>query len=375
MTLLATLVVQSWTLAVPALEPGNEVTPEAIRQATFVQGEAPGSWKQGNIYILECWATWCGPCIAAIPHVDALYDKYHSRGLNVIGMNVMEDGVEKVRNFVEKKKDGMSYPVAYVGNGGPFEKSWMEPAGVLGIPHAFVVKDGRLLFEIHPALISEEMIESLLAGGEREKTVVDEILLAQNSKHEITALEGKFHEAMAKSDFQDAEEIIGKIEKLDKNALGLGMYKCMLSMERNDWDSAIGHIEGINDIGVRNSVASMLFMNSEVTGRKLPSGFLGGLARILGKETGPDAPLSPLDPAALALILYKLDKKPEAIKAAEKALRDAESLANKEGAGQLPVKPFRIFLTEIKEGRPMGLMDLMQGIAGSFAENTPDGQD
>lgn len=370
-SILTALAVHVGILSAQALKPGNEVTTQAIREARFIQGEAPESWKPGNVYILECWATWCGPCIDAIPHVDALYDKYHTRGLNIIGMNVFEDGEAKVRKFVLKKKDGMSYPVAYVGNGGAFETSWLVPAGVMGIPHAFIVKDGKLLFGIHPASISEDMVESLLAGGEREKQVVAEIMLAQKSGDEIAALEEKFHTAMAQSDYPNAESTISKIEALDKNYHALGMYKCMLSMEKNEWDAAIGHIDSIQNASARKGVASMLFMNSEMTNKKLPASFLAGLVGILSKETDVEAPGSPLEPAALAIILYKLEKKPEAIKAAELAVSNAEAMANQGGGFDFPVKPFRDFLTSLNEDKPMSFMELMQAINAAFSEGAP----
>lgn len=98
-----------------ALQPGDAVTLEALTKAEIVKGEAAKEWKANQVYVQECWATWCAPCVAAIPHVDSLYDKCHGKGLNVVGVNVFEDGNEKVAKFVQKKGDGMSYPVAYTG--------------------------------------------------------------------------------------------------------------------------------------------------------------------------------------------------------------------------------------------------------------------
>ncbi|MDB6077855.1 MAG: Redoxin domain protein, partial [Akkermansiaceae bacterium] len=115
--------------AAKAQNVGDTVTPEALGQAEWVQGSAPAEWEPGKLYVLECWATWCGPCIAAIPHVDALYDQYKDQGLRVIGMDVWEDGKDKVVDFVKKKGEGMSYPVAYTGKGGAFEEKWLKPAG------------------------------------------------------------------------------------------------------------------------------------------------------------------------------------------------------------------------------------------------------
>jgi thiol-disulfide isomerase/thioredoxin len=172
MKMIITLLAASMMAHAAALKPGDAVTPDAIGAATMIKGDAPKAWEDGKVYIIECWATWCGPCVAAIPHVNELYTTYKDKGLRVIGMNVWEDEKAGVDEFVKKKGDGMSYPVAFVGKDGTFEKTWLVPAGVDGIPHAFVVKNGKLLFMTHPASIEKETIEGLLAGGEKEAEVI-----------------------------------------------------------------------------------------------------------------------------------------------------------------------------------------------------------
>lgn len=121
--------------------------------------------EKGKVYLIECWATWCGPCIAAIPHVNELHKKYADKGLVVIGIDVFEDGSDKAKAFVEKQGDKMAYPVAYWGGrDGAFDKTWLKAAGVDGIPHTFVVQDGKIQLMTHPMEINEELIETLLAG-------------------------------------------------------------------------------------------------------------------------------------------------------------------------------------------------------------------
>jgi hypothetical protein len=56
----------------------------------------------------------------------------------------------------------MSYRVALGGKG--FVKDWLEAAGVNGIPHAFVVKDGKLAWQGHPMQITEEMLGDIITG-------------------------------------------------------------------------------------------------------------------------------------------------------------------------------------------------------------------
>jgi thiol-disulfide isomerase/thioredoxin len=65
--------------------------------------------KQDKVYLVDFWATWCGPCRAAIPYLQELHDKYSSRGLVVVGVALDSGTPDEVRAFVEQNK--MTYPI------------------------------------------------------------------------------------------------------------------------------------------------------------------------------------------------------------------------------------------------------------------------
>jgi len=46
--------------------------------------------KQGKFTVIDFWASWCGPCRKTIPELKNLYDKYHEKGLNILGYSVDE---------------------------------------------------------------------------------------------------------------------------------------------------------------------------------------------------------------------------------------------------------------------------------------------
>lgn len=47
--------------------------------------------SKSKYFILDFWASWCGPCIAAMPTLEEIYKKYHNEGLEIIGISIDED--------------------------------------------------------------------------------------------------------------------------------------------------------------------------------------------------------------------------------------------------------------------------------------------
>lgn len=134
----------------------------------WVKGEPIKELEKGKVYVLECWATWCGPCVRAIPHVTELQKKYAEKGLVVIGMNVWENDDAAVEPFVEKMGAKMDYRVATDdkkdGGRGKMAELWMEAAGRNGIPCSFIVdRDLKVAWIGHPMQM-DEPLEQIISG-------------------------------------------------------------------------------------------------------------------------------------------------------------------------------------------------------------------
>ncbi len=159
------LLLLSATLSAAGLKVGDPAP--ATRPATMLQGEAVKDFKKGEVYVFECWASWCGPCIAAIPHLNELHKQMGKKGVVITGVNVWESerdaaSAQRAKDFLQAQGSKMSYRVALGGKA--FIKDWLEAAEVNGIPHAFVVADGKIAWTGHPAQLTAEMLGDILTG-------------------------------------------------------------------------------------------------------------------------------------------------------------------------------------------------------------------
>jgi thiol-disulfide isomerase/thioredoxin len=64
---------------------------------------------RGKVVIVNFWASWCSPCRAEMPQLDAFYRRYHARGLELLGVSVDEPAD---RDEVVRIMKSFSYPAA-----------------------------------------------------------------------------------------------------------------------------------------------------------------------------------------------------------------------------------------------------------------------
>jgi len=120
--------------------------PPPIQVAKWVKGEPLETFTKGKVYAVDFWATWCGPCKAAIPHLTKLAQD-HPGTVEVIGISISErqkgsddtSYVDTVQKFVDGQGERMNYRVAVDTPDKKMHATWFKPAGTGGIPTAYVI--------------------------------------------------------------------------------------------------------------------------------------------------------------------------------------------------------------------------------------------
>lgn len=130
----------------------------------WVKGTEVKEFEKGKVYLVEFWATWCGPCIQSMPHLSALQKQYKDQ-LTIIGVTSKDpnNSLENVEKMVAAKGDVMAYTVAW-DKARDTNKAFMDAAQQRGIPCGFVVdKVGNIAYIGHPMFL-DIVLDKVIAG-------------------------------------------------------------------------------------------------------------------------------------------------------------------------------------------------------------------
>ena len=130
-----------------------------IRDFEVLVGDTSSFSDLEGPVVVDLWATWCGPCVAAMPHLQELGEAYKDRGVHVVGLSL--DAQQKKPEDFFKEVPAPSYTVGWIGEGG------FETFDVDGIPSMFVVdKDG----------VIQHYIQGYSSGSDELEQVLDRLL-------------------------------------------------------------------------------------------------------------------------------------------------------------------------------------------------------
>lgn len=130
-------------------------------------GKLPDDLK-GKVVLLDFWASWCGPCKESFPVMDELQEKYGSKGLMILAVNV-DEKVAAMEDFL--KDHPVKFTILHDAT-----KKLVSTANIASMPTSFVIgKDGKVV-AIHRGFHGKESakqyveeIEKLLAGSVASK--------------------------------------------------------------------------------------------------------------------------------------------------------------------------------------------------------------
>ena len=93
---------------------------------------------RGQVVLVNFWATWCAPCRAEMPALEAMYQRHREKGFTIVGLAVDQAPTSEVAQFVKER--GVTYPIAHVGR-----EAEAVFGGVRGYPTSFLIgRDGAV---------------------------------------------------------------------------------------------------------------------------------------------------------------------------------------------------------------------------------------
>ncbi len=157
----------------PSLTIGDK-TP-AFAPEGWAKGSPTSAFAAGKVYVVEFWATWCGPCIASFPHLSDMADKMEGKAI-FISVNTWDRNqpgekeakhtghVERVTKFIKDNDAKMRYTIALDDEKDTIATTWMRAAGRNGIPCAFIVdQTGKIAWIGHPMQM-DKPLEAITEG-------------------------------------------------------------------------------------------------------------------------------------------------------------------------------------------------------------------
>ena len=153
------------------LSVGDPAPPLGVSE--WLKGEPIDSFEEEKVYVVEFWATWCGPCRTSMPHLSELQNEYGDR---VSFLGISDEDESTVAEFLNGPQspgadktwdEVVSYRIG-IDPSRTTQRNYMEAAMQSGIPTAFIVgRDGYIEWIGHPMTMDGPL--SQVVGGDWDR--------------------------------------------------------------------------------------------------------------------------------------------------------------------------------------------------------------
>lgn len=227
------------------LTPGDPAP--AIKVEKWIKGTPLAAFEKGKVYVIDFWATDCQTCKNTIQHLTDL-SKKHQGKLTVAGISIWEyatDGAGKatspipqIEKFVADMGDKMSYAVAYGGESGEMERTWMAAANKHGVPTAFIIDgEGRVAWMGQP-MAMDDVLDQVIAGKFDPKAEADRLKKTQENERKLKELVAKYKSAAQAGRAKETLDLAREMLRFDPQAVrglpGNAFRTVMVNMKQPD---------------------------------------------------------------------------------------------------------------------------------------------
>ncbi len=122
----------------------------------WLRGSA--SWADAPVTLVLFWETWCPYCRATLPTLGPILERWRDDGLQIVGLVKLSQGTTATDVDALMDEHGLSFPT------GQEDGAMSERFAVRGVPAMALVRDGRIVWRGHPAMLDDAAVGRALDG-------------------------------------------------------------------------------------------------------------------------------------------------------------------------------------------------------------------